>query len=200
MDDSLAGAIPVTGGPGRRPRPRGRPSHGPPADDPAAADLGLLARPDRHRRGRRPVHHQPPRVRRARARGRRRQVDVRDRRGGGDRGDHHPAHRRLHQRLHRVALGPAQAVHRRSARCSTSCSCSGSRSNSLLVLAAFMLLLSVSTNIARGPFQGYVPDLVAEPQVGHGERHGRDDAGRRQRDGRRSSSLRGPARRPAGSR
>jgi MFS family permease len=38
--------------------------------------------------------------------------------------------------------------------------------NTVLVLAAFMLLLSVSTNIARGPFQGYVPDLVAEPQVG----------------------------------
>jgi MFS family permease len=37
---------------------------------------------------------------------------------------------------------------------------------SVLVLAAFFLLLSVSTNIARGPFQGYVPDLVAEPQVG----------------------------------
>jgi MFS family permease len=38
--------------------------------------------------------------------------------------------------------------------------------NSVLLLAAFVLLLSVSTNIARGPFQGYVPDLVAEPQVG----------------------------------
>ena len=38
--------------------------------------------------------------------------------------------------------------------------------NSVLVLATFVLLLSVSTNIARGPFQGYVPDLVAEPQVG----------------------------------
>ncbi len=38
--------------------------------------------------------------------------------------------------------------------------------NTVLSLAAFMLLLSVSTNIARGPFQGYVPDLVAEPQVG----------------------------------
>ncbi len=38
--------------------------------------------------------------------------------------------------------------------------------NSVLVLAAFFLLLAVSTNIARGPFQGYVPDLVAEPQVG----------------------------------
>lgn len=39
-------------------------------------------------------------------------------------------------------------------------------SQSLIALAAFMLLLSVSTNIARGPFQGYVPDLVAERQVG----------------------------------
>ena len=38
--------------------------------------------------------------------------------------------------------------------------------SSVLVLAAFFLLLQVSTNIARGPFQGYVPDLVAEPQVG----------------------------------
>ena len=38
--------------------------------------------------------------------------------------------------------------------------------NSVLMLATFMLLLSISTNIARGPFQGYVPDLVAEPQVG----------------------------------
>ena len=38
-------------------------------------------------------------------------------------------------------------------------------SNTLLALGAFMLL-HVSTNIARGPFQGYVPDLVAEPQVG----------------------------------
>ena len=38
--------------------------------------------------------------------------------------------------------------------------------SSVLMLAAFMLLLSISTNIARGPFQGYVPDLVAEPQVG----------------------------------
>src|SRR3954471_2396198 len=38
--------------------------------------------------------------------------------------------------------------------------------NSVVVLAAFFILLAVSTNIARGPFQGYVPDLVAEPQVG----------------------------------
>jgi MFS-type transporter involved in bile tolerance (Atg22 family) len=39
-------------------------------------------------------------------------------------------------------------------------------SNTLLALAAFVALLSVGTNIARGPFQGYVPDLVAEKQVG----------------------------------
>jgi MFS family permease len=39
-------------------------------------------------------------------------------------------------------------------------------SNSLLVLAACFALLQFSTNTARGPFQGYVPDLVAEPQVG----------------------------------
>ncbi len=38
--------------------------------------------------------------------------------------------------------------------------------NTVLMLAVFVLLLAVSTNIARGPFQGYVPDLVAEPQVG----------------------------------
>ena len=39
-------------------------------------------------------------------------------------------------------------------------------SNTLLAIAAFSALLAVSTNMARGPFQGYVPDLVAEPQVG----------------------------------
>lgn len=39
-------------------------------------------------------------------------------------------------------------------------------SNTLLMLATFVVLLNVSTNIARGPFQGYVPDLVADAQVG----------------------------------
>ncbi len=38
--------------------------------------------------------------------------------------------------------------------------------DSVLMLAVFMVLLSFSSNIARGPFQGYVPDLVAEKQVG----------------------------------
>ncbi len=38
--------------------------------------------------------------------------------------------------------------------------------NNVVALAAFVILLQLSTNTARGPFQGYVPDLVAEPQVG----------------------------------
>jgi MFS family permease len=38
--------------------------------------------------------------------------------------------------------------------------------NSLLAIAAFSTLLALSTNVARGPFQGYVPDLVPERQVG----------------------------------
>ena len=38
-------------------------------------------------------------------------------------------------------------------------------SQSLLSLAAFLLLLSFSSNFAQGPFQGYVPDLVPERQV-----------------------------------
>jgi MFS-type transporter involved in bile tolerance (Atg22 family) len=39
-------------------------------------------------------------------------------------------------------------------------------SNTLVALAVFVALLSFSTNVARGPFQGYVPDLIAAPQVG----------------------------------
>ncbi len=39
-------------------------------------------------------------------------------------------------------------------------------SNSLLAIAAFMVLLQFSSNFAQGPFQGYVPDLVPAPQVG----------------------------------
>jgi MFS family permease len=39
-------------------------------------------------------------------------------------------------------------------------------SNSIVAIAAFVILLSFSTNIARGPFQGYVPDLVPSKQVG----------------------------------
>ena len=38
--------------------------------------------------------------------------------------------------------------------------------NSLLAIAVFAMFLSFSTNIARGPFQGYVPDLVPSRQVG----------------------------------
>jgi MFS family permease len=39
-------------------------------------------------------------------------------------------------------------------------------SNTLFAITAFVILLQFSTNTARGPFQGYVPDLVAEEQVG----------------------------------
>ena len=39
-------------------------------------------------------------------------------------------------------------------------------SNTVIAIAAFFLLLQVSSNFAQGPFQGYVPDLVPEPQVG----------------------------------
>ncbi|MBA2380768.1 MAG: MFS transporter [Chloroflexi bacterium] len=38
--------------------------------------------------------------------------------------------------------------------------------NNVLILGVFAALLAISTNIARGPFQGYVPDLIAERQVG----------------------------------
>lgn len=38
--------------------------------------------------------------------------------------------------------------------------------NNVLILGVFASLLAISTNIARGPFQGYVPDLIAERQVG----------------------------------
>ncbi|HEY6058283.1 MAG TPA: MFS transporter [Candidatus Limnocylindrales bacterium] len=39
-------------------------------------------------------------------------------------------------------------------------------SQSFLALLAFLLLLQFSSNFAQGPFQGYVPDLVPEAQVG----------------------------------
>jgi MFS family permease len=40
------------------------------------------------------------------------------------------------------------------------------QSHTVIALAAFVALLSFSTNVARGPFQGYVPDLVPNQQVG----------------------------------
>lgn len=39
-------------------------------------------------------------------------------------------------------------------------------SQTLLALAAFLALLQLSSNFAQGPFQGYLPDLVPQPQVG----------------------------------
>ena len=38
--------------------------------------------------------------------------------------------------------------------------------NTFLAIVAFATLLALSTNVARGPFQGYVPDLVPDQQVG----------------------------------
>lgn len=38
-------------------------------------------------------------------------------------------------------------------------------SQSLIALAAFLMLLAFSSNFAQGPFQGYVPDLVPDRQV-----------------------------------
>src|SRR3954466_15060942 len=39
-------------------------------------------------------------------------------------------------------------------------------SNTLIAIAAFIALLQFSSNLAQGPFQGYVPDLVPAEQVG----------------------------------
>jgi MFS family permease len=39
-------------------------------------------------------------------------------------------------------------------------------SNTLIALAAFIALLQFSSNLAQGPFQGYIPDLVPAAQVG----------------------------------
>ena len=40
--------------------------------------------------------------------------------------------------------------------------------STFVAIAAFVTLLAVSTNVARGPFQGYVPDLLPDHQVGMG--------------------------------
>lgn len=39
-------------------------------------------------------------------------------------------------------------------------------SNTVLAIAGFVLALQVSSNVAQGPYQGYVPDLVPAHQVG----------------------------------
>ena len=39
-------------------------------------------------------------------------------------------------------------------------------SNELITIAAFITMLQFSSNTAQGPFQGYVPDLVPQQQVG----------------------------------
>jgi MFS family permease len=40
--------------------------------------------------------------------------------------------------------------------------------STFVALTAFVILLAISTNVARGPFQGYVPDLLPDHQVGLG--------------------------------
>src|SRR4029453_12135904 len=40
--------------------------------------------------------------------------------------------------------------------------------STFVAIAAFVTLLAVSTNVARGPFQGYVPDLLPDQQDGMG--------------------------------
>jgi len=39
-------------------------------------------------------------------------------------------------------------------------------SNTVVAIAAFVLALQVSSNVAQGPYQGYIPDLVPARQVG----------------------------------
>ncbi len=39
-------------------------------------------------------------------------------------------------------------------------------SNEIIAIAAFIALLQFSSNLAQGPFQGYIPDLVPDKQVG----------------------------------
>ena len=39
-------------------------------------------------------------------------------------------------------------------------------SNTVLAVGAYVTLLQLSSNFAQGPFQGYIPDLVPEAQVG----------------------------------
>ena len=151
------------GGRRRRRRPPDRAA----ADPAARPDLALLAGPDGDRRRRRPVHHQPPRVRPLRPAGR-----TSGRRcswsgiGGSIVGiivqptvgyisDFTVS--RWGRRKPYIVFGSLLDV---------VFLVGIANANTVLALAAFVILLSFSTNIARGPFQGYVPDLVAEPQVG----------------------------------
>ena len=39
-------------------------------------------------------------------------------------------------------------------------------SNELVSIAAFIVLLQISANMAQGPFQGYIPDLIPDEQTG----------------------------------
>ena len=151
----------------------------------------VLARPDRDPRRHRPVHPEPARLRRLR---------------DGGRGRHGP---RPDRHLRRRSSGSSSS--RRSATISDyTVSRWGRRKPYIVIgslldvvflvghgdvehgprLAAFVALLAFSTNIARGPFQGYVPDLVAGAAGRHGQLARRAHADPRQhhRD-RRSSTI-----------
>ena len=141
-------------------------------------DLAVLARPDRHRWRGRAVHPEPRELRPVRGRPARSRTDPVPAVDPGRRDlDPRPADRRLDQRLHRQPLGPAQAVHRHRLAARPRLPRRASRlSNTILMLGAFAALLAVSTNIARGPFQGYVPGSRPGEAGRPCERDGRSDA------------------------
>ena len=101
--------------------------------------------PDGDRRGRGPVRHQPPRVRRLVRATRSARRCSSSTIGGRDRRGSSSSRRSGTSATTRSRVGPPQAVHRVRRRCSTSCSSSASpTANTVLVLAAFVILLSVS--------------------------------------------------------
>ena len=131
---------------------------------PAVPDLDLLVRAQRDLGRLRdlPAEAGRPADRRRRAAGARRHGVHRD----ADRGPDDAGHG-LDLRLRDEPLGPPPAVHpvrladrgrraRRARRCRR-------RSRSLVL---FFVLLQLTSNAARGPFAGLVPDLVPERQVG----------------------------------
>ena len=155
-------------GDSRRRTHRHRPADEAPADRPPRPDLAVLAGPDRDRRRRRPVHPEPAQLR----------AD-----GGGPDLE---IGRTLF--LISIPVGVISILVQPTVGSISDYTVSrwGRRkpyivvgslldvvflygiatSNTVLMLAVFAGLLSFSTNIARGPFQGYVPDLVSDKQVG----------------------------------
>ena len=175
------------------PHRRGRPPEHRPADRRPDPDLGVLARPHRDRCGR---HRRGPGAR-----------QVRQPCGTRHRG--HGAGRRRDPRVRVLGRRPAdgrddQRLHRRVA------GVGASRTSSFGALFDVVFLIGVgrpirasrsppssagrrlSSNLARGPFQGYVPEVVPAKQVGLASAHGRDVPDPRLRARRLSSRLRRP--------